>query len=130
LVVRSPARTALHLIAAAIVAGIGLCGAAWFGTSHWAIAAMSVATIGLYGSRPCFWPMPSMFLSGAAAAAGIALINSIGNLGGYVGPFIVGWIKQSTQSFEMGLYFLAACAFTSAALTYFATRATQGEQRT
>ncbi len=117
-----------HLIAASIVAGIGLCGAAWFGVSYWAIAAMSVATIGLYGSRPCFWPMPSMFLSGAAAAAGIALINSIGNLGGYVGPFIVGWIKQSTQSFEMGLYFLAACAFASAALTYFATRATRGEQ--
>jgi MFS transporter, ACS family, tartrate transporter len=119
-----------HLIVAAIVAGIGLCGAAWFGASYWAIAAMSVATIGLYGSRPCFWPMPSMFLSGAAAAAGIALINSIGNLGGYVGPFIVGWIKQSTQSFEMGLYFLAACAFASAALTYLATRATQGERRT
>lgn len=114
-----------HLIAAAIVAGIGLTGAAWFGASYWAIAAMSVATIGLYGSRPCFWPMPSMFLSGAAAAAGIALINSIGNLGGYVGPFIVGWIKESTKSFEMGLYFLAACAFASALITYLATRATQ-----
>jgi ACS family tartrate transporter-like MFS transporter len=65
-----------------------------------------------------------MFLTGAAAAAGIALINSIGNLGGYVGPFIVGWIRQSTHSFEMGLYFLAACALLSAAITYFATRAT------
>ena len=117
-----------HLIAASVVAGIGLCGAAWFGGSYWAIAAMSIATIGLYGSRPCFWPMPSMFLSGAVAAAGIALINSIGNLGGYVGPFIVGWIKESTESFEMGLYFLAACAFASAALTYFATRATRGER--
>jgi len=46
----------------------------------------------------------------AAAAGGIALVNSIGNLGGYVGPFIVGWIKDSTRSFEAGLYFLAACA--------------------
>ena len=46
-----------------------------------------------------------------AITAGIALINSIGNLGGYVGPFIVGWIKDSTGSFEMGLYFLAGCAF-------------------
>ena len=98
----------------------------WFTGSYWALVAMSVATIGIYGSRPSFWPMPSMFLTGAAAAAGIALINSIGNLGGYVGPFIVGWIKDSTKSFEMGLYFLAACAFASAVITYFATRATMG----
>jgi ACS family tartrate transporter-like MFS transporter len=63
-----------------------------------------------------------MFLTGAAAASGIALINSIGNLGGYVGPFIVGWIKQSTDSFEMALYFLAACAALSAIITFFTTR--------
>jgi ACS family tartrate transporter-like MFS transporter len=113
-----------HLITAMAVAGIGLMGAAWLRDSYWAIAAISIATIGIYGSRPSFWPMPSMFLTGAAAAAGIALINSIGNLGGYFGPFIVGWIKQSTQSFEMGLYFLAACAFLSAAITFQATRAT------
>lgn len=114
-----------HLIAASVVAAVGLTGAAWFGQSYWAMAAMSVATIGLYGSRPCFWPMPSLFLTGAGAAAGIALINSLGNLGGYVGPFIVGWIKESTKSFEMGLYFLAGCALTSAVITWFATRATR-----
>lgn len=113
-----------HLIIATTVAGIGLIGAAWLRDSYWAIAAMSLAIVGIYGSRPSFWPMPSMFLTGAAAAAGIALINSIGNLGGYVGPFIVGWIKDSTNSFEMGLYFLAGCAFLSALITYFATRAT------
>jgi MFS transporter, ACS family, tartrate transporter len=61
--------------------------------------------------------------SGTAAAAGIALINSIGNLGGYVGPFIVGWIKDSTNSFEMALYFLAACSLASAAFIFFARRA-------
>ena len=64
---------------------------------------MSVATIGLYGSKPAFWPMPSTFLTGTAAAGGIALVNSIGNLGGYVGPFIVGWIKDATGSFDAGL---------------------------
>ena len=111
-----------HLITAMIVAGVGLMGAAWLRDSYGAIAAMCVATVGLYGSRPSFWPMPTRFLTGAAAAAGIALINSIGNLGGYIGPFIVGWIKDSTKSFEMGLYFLAACAFASAAITYVAMR--------
>jgi ACS family tartrate transporter-like MFS transporter len=90
---------------------------------------MSVATIGIYGSRPSFWPMPSLFLTGAAAAGGIALINSIGNLGGYVGPFIVGWIKDSTKSFEMGLYFLAACALLAGVIAFFATRATNVPQQ-
>jgi MFS transporter, ACS family, tartrate transporter len=113
-----------HLITASTVAAIGLAGVAWLGQSYWAIVAMSLATIGLYGSRPSFWPMPSLFLSGTAAAGGIALINSLGNLGGYFGPFIVGWIKDSTKSFEMALYFLAACALLSALITYFATRAT------
>lgn len=113
-----------HLIIASSLAGIGLAGTAFFTGSAWALVTMSLAAIGLYGSRPSFWPMPSLFLTGAAAAGGIALINSIGNLGGYVGPFIVGWIKQSTNSFEMGVYFLSACAFASALLTYLATNAT------
>lgn len=114
-----------HMVTAMTLAGAGLLGAAWLSGSYWAIAAMSLAVAGLYGSRPSFWPMPSLFLTGAAAAAGIALINSIGNLGGYVGPFIVGWIKDSTGSFEMGLYFLASCAFLSALITLVAVRATR-----
>ena len=113
-----------HLIVASTVAAIGLAGTAFLTGSAWALVTMSIAAIGLYGSRPSFWPMPSLFLTGAAAAVGIALINSIGNLGGYVGPFIVGWIKQSTGSFEMGVYFLAACAFMSGFIAYLARRAT------
>ena len=116
-----------HLIAALIVAAAGLAGAGIFGVSWWALLAMAVTAVGLYGSRPAFWPMPSIFLTGTAAAAGIALINSIGALGGYIGPFVVGWIKDSTNSFDNGLYFLAACALASAAITRFATQpATKG----
>ena len=63
-----------------------------------------------------------MFLTGTAAAGGIALVNSIGNLGGYVGPFIVGWIKDSTGSFEAELYFLAACALLSGNMAYVAVQ--------
>jgi ACS family tartrate transporter-like MFS transporter len=91
---------------------------------------MSIVAVGIYGSRPSFWPMPSVFLTGAAAAVGIALINSIGNLGGYVGPFIVGWIRNSTGSFETALYFLAACAATSAIITFAAARATGANRPT
>ena len=87
---------------------------------------MSLAILGIYGSRTSFWPLPSQFLSGTAAAGGIAFINAIGNLGGYFGPFVVGWIKDETKSFEMGLYFLALCSLASAAITFFAPRAVAG----
>jgi ACS family tartrate transporter-like MFS transporter len=111
-----------HLIAASIIAGIGFVAAALAGNSFWSLAAMSLALVGMYGARPTFWPLPSLFLSGTAAAGGIALINSVGNLGGYVGPFIVGWIKDSTNSFEMALYFLASCTVASGVLVFFARR--------
>jgi len=113
-----------HLIAALALAALGYFGVGWLGVSYWALLAMAVSTVGNYGSRPCFWPMPSQFLTGVQAAAGIALINSIGNLGGYVGPFIVGWIKDSTKSFEIALYFLAACSLISALITFISPAAT------
>ena len=119
-----------HLITAATVGGCGFLLAAWAGNSYWALAAMCIATIGTYGSRPTMWPMPSQFLTGASAAVGIALINSIGNLGGYVGPFVVGWIKDSTKSFEMGVYFLAGCAFMAGVIAYLARRATGARDQT
>ena len=112
-----------HLIVASLTGFVGLAAAGALGSSYWALAAMCLAVAGIYGVRPSFWPLPSVFLSGTAAAGGIALINSIGNLGGYVGPFVVGWIKDSTNSFEMALYFLAGCSLASAAVAFFANRA-------
>jgi ACS family tartrate transporter-like MFS transporter len=112
-----------HLIAASVTAAIGFSLAGVAGNSFWSLPAICLAVIGIYGTRPTFWPLPSIFLSGTAAAGGFALINSIGNLGGYVGPFIVGWIKDSTNSFEMALYFLAACSLALGALVFVARRA-------
>ena len=112
-----------HLIAASTVGALGLAFAGWSGASYWALLGMSAATVGIYGSRAAFWPMPSLFLTGTAAAGAIAMINAVGNLGGYVGPFVVGWIKDSTQSFGAGLYFLAACSLMAAVITFFAARA-------
>jgi MFS transporter, ACS family, tartrate transporter len=112
-----------HLISASVMGSVGFVAAGLLGSSFWSLAAMSLALAGIYGVRPAFWPLPSKFLSGTAAAGGIALINSIGNLGGYFGPFIVGWIKDSTNSFEMALYFLAACSLASGAVAFFANRA-------
>ena len=112
-----------HLIVASTLGALGLAFAAWSGASWWALLGMSAATTGIYGSRAAFWPMPSLFLTGTAAAGAIALINATGNLGGYIGPFIVGWIKDATDSFQAGLYFLAACSLMAAIIAFFAARA-------
>lgn len=114
----------LHLIVSTGLSAVGYVFAAIFSHSYLAVIAMAIAAIGIYGSRPTFWPMPSVFLTGASAAVGMAFINSIGNLGGYVGPQIVGWIKDRTNSFEWALYFMAACAALSTIIAYFAKRST------
>lgn len=109
-----------HTIAGCLLAAIGLAGAGWFAASYWAIFFLSIATMGNYGSRPAFWPMASTFLTGASAAGAIALINSIGNLGGFIGPLIVGWAKETTNSFGAGLYALAGSILLGAVITFFA----------
>ena len=119
----------MHFTVACLLATIGLIAVGWFSGSYWAIVAMSFAAVGIYGSKPAFWPLPSAFLTRAAGAGGIALVNSIGNLGGFVGPYAVGWIKDATGSFEAGLYFLAACALASAVLAFFGLRPAVVEER-
>jgi ACS family tartrate transporter-like MFS transporter len=98
-------------------AGLIICGL--FVNSYWAIVGMSIAAIGFYGTKGPFWSMPPMFLTGSAAAASIAWINSVGNLGGFFGPSIVGWAKEITGSYAGGLYALAAFALMSAVVSLF-----------
>ena len=73
-----------------------------------------VAGFGIFACLPVFWTLPTAFLSGAAAAAGIAVINSIGNLAGFAGPFAMGWIKDHTGSYTGGLLLLAALGIIAA----------------
>jgi ACS family tartrate transporter-like MFS transporter len=108
-----------HLIACCMMIAIGLGVAGWLGNTIGAIGAMCFAAIGIMGFKGPFWPLPSAYLSGAGAAAGIALINSVGNLGGFAGPYAVGLAKQMTGSFTNGLYALAAVALAGAFLTFF-----------
>jgi MFS family permease len=107
----------LMLMAALALTAVGLAGAGLLRTSYFSIVLMSIAAAGLYGAKAPFWPLPSMFLGGAAAASGIAFINSIGNLGGFVGPYMVGWLRGQTGSFESGLYGLAALSLAGAVVT-------------
>ena len=69
-----------------------------------------------YGFQPCFWAVPTLFLSESAAAASIGLINSVGNLGGFAGPFVIGYLANRTHSFAPGLWYLVISLFVSGAL--------------
>ena len=97
--------------------GLVICGL--YVNSYWAIVGMSIAAIGFYGTKGPFWAMPPMFLTGSAAAASIAWINSVGNLGGFFGPSIVGWAKEITGSYAGGVYALSAFALMSAIISLF-----------
>jgi cyanate permease len=77
---------------------------------------LSIATAGIITAFPLFWSFPTAFLGGAAAAAGIALINSIGNLAGFVSPYMVGFIKDATQSTNLAMYVLAGALVVAAIL--------------
>ncbi|MDY0884732.1 MFS transporter [Dongia soli] len=112
-----------HVVGACLLAAVGLVFAGSAGGVIAVVAALTLVNIGISCSKPPLWSMPTMFLSGPAAAAGIATINSIGNLGGFVGPSMIGWIKQVTGSFLGGLYFVAGLLILSAALTLILAKA-------
>lgn len=107
----------VFLIFALLLIAVGLGGAGWLTGSTFAIVAMCAATVGIMGCKGPFWPLPALYLSGTGAAAGIALINSVGNLGGFFGPGIVGMAKEATGSFEGGLYLLSALALVAVSIT-------------
>ena len=80
------------------------------------LATLSIAAFGIWGTLGPFWTLPTAFLRGTAAAGGIALVNSVGNVGGFVGPILVGWIRDSTGQFAPGLLTLAGILVLGAAI--------------
>jgi MFS transporter, ACS family, tartrate transporter len=80
------------------------------------VAMLSVATIGFYSSHPGFWPLPNAFLGRAAAAASLGMVNSFGNLGGFLGPYMLGLFSDRTGSFGPGLLYLGGCSLLSGLL--------------
>jgi ACS family tartrate transporter-like MFS transporter len=96
-----------NLFIGCVFSTVGLVIAGMTMGTWWALAGMSIAAMGFYGSKGPFFAMPPMFLSGAGLAAGIAWINSIGNLGGFFGPWYVGVMKDLTGNYAGGLYGLA-----------------------
>ncbi len=84
-----------------------------------AIIFLSISTLGVIGSMPLFWPLPSAFLAGTAAAAGIGIVNSVGNLGGYFGPNVPIWAKLISSDRSAALYIIAGILMIGALLTFF-----------
>jgi ACS family tartrate transporter-like MFS transporter len=96
-----------HVAASMFVAAVGLALSAFLETPVIALVLLSVGALGIWGALGPFWTLPTAFLSGTAAAGGIALINSVGNLGGFVGPSVVGFLENATGTFKGGLLALA-----------------------
>lgn len=103
-----------HLVIAIFVAISGFAAAALARDSVTSIAFLVAAALGVYAALPLFWTLPTSFLSGAGMAAGLALINSISNLGGYVGPQLMGYLKDRTASFAAAFGFISLLLFATA----------------
>jgi ACS family tartrate transporter-like MFS transporter len=106
-----------HIAVPALVAAIGFTASAFVASPIPGMIALTIAAIGDLGSRGPFWALPGRFLTSSASAGGIALINTVGSLGGFVGPYAVGLVKDATGSFTGGLLFLAVLLLGSAVLT-------------
>src|SRR6516165_3027044 len=109
----------LHMAAASALAGAGML---LLGVPHsalFSVALFSLVAIGAYSFLPIYFSVPGEFLTGFSAAAGIALVTSVANLGGFVGPFTVGLIRQKTGSFYFGLICAGVSFLISASLAFF-----------
>src|SRR6202011_4998337 len=95
------------LTIACAVGMVGLGASVMTGNLFLGLGALTVALVGITSARAIFWPIPTRFLSGVGAAAGLAFINSIGTIGGFAGPYLMGFLRDFTGSFTAGLLAMA-----------------------
>jgi len=112
----------LHIAIPSVIGALGFIATGMISAPFAAMIALSVAAVGDYSTRGPFWALPGKFLTGSAAAAGIALINAMGAVGGFIGPYAVGYLKDATGSFASPLYLLAGILFIGAMLTLLLRR--------
>ncbi|KAB0633796.1 MFS transporter [Burkholderia stagnalis] len=98
----------VNLLLTCLLGAGGMVIAALLNAFWLALIGITIAVIGVTTARAVFWRIPARFLSGAAAAGVLAFINSVGTFGGFAGPFLVGWLKDRTGSFAMGMLGMAA----------------------
>jgi len=107
----------MHLAIPTAIGALGFVATALIKSPLPAMIALSVAAAGDYGTRGPFWALPGKFLTGEGADSGIALINACAAVGGFVGPYAVGYLKDATGSFQSPLYLLAGILFAGSILT-------------
>ncbi|MCW2618837.1 MAG: ttuB [Modestobacter sp.] len=98
---------ALHVAVPAFVGAVAIAAALYMSSPLAVMVCVTVCAIGVYAAIPVFWQLPTRLLSGVGAAAGIALINSFGNLAGFAAPYLTGWLEDLTGSFRTGLWVVA-----------------------
>ncbi|MEU6385949.1 MFS transporter [Streptomyces bauhiniae] len=97
-----------HLVVPSLMGAVGFTlAASWSGSTALSLIALSFAAAGVLTCAPLFWSLPTAFLGGTAAAAGLALINSVGNLAGFASPYMIGALRDSTGSASIPMYVLA-----------------------
>jgi MFS transporter, ACS family, tartrate transporter len=106
-----------HLAGALLIAALGIGSSAFLADPVAKMIALTIGSVGVYSALPLLWTLPTAFLAGATVAPGIAAINAIGNLSGYFGPFIMGWVKDLTGDFRWGLVTIALCAVVALVIT-------------
>jgi MFS family permease len=107
-----------HFVCPATVAGLALIASAYLGNPVLAAVSLTICAMGIYAAHAIFWTLPTGFLTGSAAAGGIALVNSIGTLGGFAGPYAIGWIKDATGETTLGLVVLAVGMIMAGVVTF------------
>lgn len=108
----------INLTIPLIIGAIGFAASAYVGSPLLGIVCLSVAVMGIIAGYTVFWVVPGTFLTGVAVAGGIALVNSMGNIGGFIAPFTIGWIKQATGSFSYALLVLAGAMAASGVIAF------------
>jgi MFS family permease len=109
-----------HAAGPLLIGAAGMLALTFFGKHAWGgIICLTVITSGILCWVSTFWSLPTAFLSGTAAAAGIAWINSVGNLGGYVGPMAIGWVRDTYKNTDYAFYLLTAFAVLGALIVIF-----------
>ena len=115
-----------HLTITCLLAAVGLAGSVVSGALLPALAGLTLGLIGVTAARAVFWTIPTRFLTGVAAAGGLAFINTIGTLGGFAGPYMMGELRKLTGSFETGLLAMSgvmlAATLLAASLKLIVTR--------
>src|SRR5205085_3914641 len=96
-----------HVAFGAFAGAAGMLGAVWFSAHGLIFASLCLACSGIYAALAVFWTLPSSMLRGTAAAGGLALLNSFSNLGGFFGPSLMGWARQQTGNYTLGMSLLA-----------------------